>query len=263
MVNRTAIFLFLALRLGAFELPAPSAWIGKLPDLEPQYLKWVYAAQQWSDAEGWPEVRDQLLRLVGRVQTAFHPSWSFTRRLNWLVAFLEDNVLRRYVEDQSRIDKALQNYSHNCVSSSILFCTLSEAVQLPVRIVHRSGHVFCLIDASFGSPWAIDFGLDQPLNPYTASAEERFIDPPRLLGYLAQNLIIEAQNRGDWETSLQLAVDRWHLEGPMRDQDAFYKTVYNALIFLLRRGRMAEARRLTTQVRQRYGEHPLLEVVER
>ncbi len=219
----------------------------------------MYAAQHLGNSDDWPWVSARLQDMAAEARSAIHPSWSATRRLRWLVDFLQDRLFRFYTEDQSTIEGVFREYRYNCVTSSLVFLTLAQALNLPVRVLHRSAHVFCLVDVSSTQTYAVDYGWVEPLFPYVGQEGEKVVGPGRLVGLLAQNLIITAQDRGDWQTCLRLAVDRWHLEGEERDREAFYKTLHNVLVRLLLLNRKTDARILALKVQREYGAHHLLD----
>jgi hypothetical protein len=64
------------------------------------------------------------------------------------LAFLHDNVLRRYAPLAARVDSALATGEYNCVSSAVLYLILARSVGLPVGAARTADHVLCVVDVA-------------------------------------------------------------------------------------------------------------------
>lgn len=62
------------------------------------------------------------------------------------LVFLHEHVMRRYVEEQTRLDVLLDDGTYNCVSSAVLYMILVRAVGIPVVGVQTKDHAFCSVE---------------------------------------------------------------------------------------------------------------------
>ncbi|MCL2294754.1 MAG: hypothetical protein FWC36_07810 [Spirochaetes bacterium] len=143
-----------------------------------------------------------------------------------ILIFLHDNLLRRYVEKETRLNELFNRGVFNCVSSAIIYYALAMRNNLDVRAIRTKDHAFCaliidgeIVDVETTNRHGFDPGEKREFIDafgrmgfvYTppSNHKDRFeISAKELLSLVLQNRIAELQHRGNFMDTVSLAVDR-------------------------------------------------------
>ncbi|MDR0557089.1 MAG: hypothetical protein LBG43_04365 [Treponema sp.] len=128
-----------------------------VPDPAARYyasLKTPYSWQTLSGMALWASgAQNQdayLSRIAGAVKTLQNapdlPAGARARG-EYVLAFMHDNYLKRYMENQTLVSALLDAGSFNCVSSAVFYTILAVAVDLDVRAVITRDHAFVTVKA--------------------------------------------------------------------------------------------------------------------
>lgn len=145
-----------------------------------------------------------------------------------ILMFLHDNILTKYIENQTRIDTILQDGTFNCVSSAVYYMMLGKYSGLEVKGVSTKDHAFCSIITDEDP---IDIETTN-IHGYDPGKKKNFTDsfgnitgysyvPPGnyrlrttleekgLLSLILQNRIAYLQGRNRYEETVGLSIDFW------------------------------------------------------
>lgn len=143
-----------------------------------------------------------------------------------LLGFLHTKLLRRYVENQTRVDTAVLTGDYNCVSSAILYAYLAKKTGLEVYGIRTTDHALCAVDVP-GRAVDVEttnrYGFDpgskkEFLDSFGRITGYAYVPPSRkdarralgdreFLGLILSNRIAELELRGRWTESVGLAFD--------------------------------------------------------
>jgi hypothetical protein len=112
-------------------LPAPYSW----QDLSGMAL-WASGVRNQS------EYFFRIADAVSRLQADPDLPEDTKQRGEYVLAFMHDNYLTRYVESQTLLDTLLEKGAFNCVSSSVFYTILAAAVDLDTGAVNTHDHAF-------------------------------------------------------------------------------------------------------------------------
>jgi len=253
-VRGVLLSILLGGNIYALPLPQPQGWVFEAQRLEPDPLRWLYVAHNWSGGEGWDEVQERYYQLLNEFKARLHPRWSASQTLLELSQFLRQRLFHQYEERQSRIDVVLREHRYNCVSSTVLVMIFARMLHFPVEGLWHDGHVLCQVKLSQGKNVYFDFSQNK--KDWSSAV---VLNPLQVVNLIAQNAIVEAQRAGQMAESLQLAVNRWYLEGIEPNKEAFFLTVNNVLADLNGRSQVREAYALAQAIQAKYGTHPSLD----
>jgi hypothetical protein len=147
-----------------------------------------------------------------------------------LLQWMHEEILSRYVEQQTSLDILLDRGTYNCVSSAVLYLILTRSRDIPVHGVLTTDHAFCRIPASGGSE-GIDvetttaYGFDpgvrrDAVDSFTGRTGFSYVPPgnyrmrsrigeKELISLIYQNRISALQKSGRWDETIGLARDLW------------------------------------------------------
>ena len=143
-----------------------------------------------------------------------------------ILVFLHNNLLKRYVEMETRLYELFDKGVFNCVSSGILYYALAMRNNLDVRAVRTKDHAFCaiiidvkIVDVETTNRFGFDpgdkkefineFGRTGFVYTPPSSYRDRYeISAKELLALILQNRISELQHRGNFVDTVSIAVDR-------------------------------------------------------
>ena len=216
--------------------------------------------------------RSRLEALVRDVREVASSETDPQVRGNAALVFLHERVLKAYVEEQTRVDVALQNGRFNCVSSAVLYMLLARAVDLPVVGVRTRDHAFCavlvngaLIDVETTNVYGFDPGerhefQDQfgrvtgfsyvPANRDSSRVET---DERGLLSLIPQNLASLATQQRQFGSALGPAADGYALARDEESRRKLLITVSNMASWLAAGNRFDEALSLLDRAASQYG----------
>ncbi len=147
-------------------------------------------------------------------------------RAEALLSFLHAQILKRYVESQTRVDRAVLTGEYNCVSSAVLYAYLAKKAGLSVSGVRTPDHALCVVELP-GRPVDVEttnrYGFDpgsrkEFLDSFGRTTGYAYVPPGRkdarrgmgdreFLGLILSNRIAELELRGRWDESVGLAFD--------------------------------------------------------
>ena len=143
-----------------------------------------------------------------------------------ILLFLHDNILKRYVEMETRQNELFDRGNFNCVSSSIIYYALAMQNNLDVRAIKTKMHVFCavvingkMIDVETTNRFGFDPGEKKEFItafgntgfayvPQSNYRDRYEISAKELLVLILQNKIAEMQRRGNFTDTVPIAISR-------------------------------------------------------
>ncbi|HUX13756.1 MAG TPA: hypothetical protein VMW87_12065 [Spirochaetia bacterium] len=172
-----------------------------------------------------------------------------------LLQFLHSNALKTYRFEQTRVDVLLDTGTFNCVSSAVIFNLLAESLGLKTAAVSTPDHAFSQIilpdrtvDVETTSALGFDPGQKRTFHdafgkltgfayvPPGNYARRTSLDDRGLIALILQNLMTQAQSRGDEATPVGLAWDNAALLGTPAAQTLLLRSYQNYLAGLNDRG---------------------------
>jgi len=144
-----------------------------------------------------------------------------------ILTFMHRNILRTYTIQQTRVDTIFSNGRFNCVSSSILYIILCEAMGIKTSGVITKDHAFVIVhidDENIDVETTNRFGFD-PGNrrefhdqfgrltgftyvPAQNYRDRQTINKLELISLILNNRIAELERRNNFTEAVPLAVDR-------------------------------------------------------
>ena len=143
-----------------------------------------------------------------------------------ILLFLHDNLLKRYVEMETRLYELFNKGVFNCVSSGIIYYALAMKNNLDVRAIRTKDHAFCAIiiddkvidiettnrhgfDPGDKKEFVDSFGKTGFVYTPPSNYRDRYeISNKELLSLILQNRIAELQHKGNFMDTVSIAVDR-------------------------------------------------------
>ncbi len=167
-------------------------------------------------------------------------------RAESLLEFLHTDLLRSYVENQTRVDTALLTGDFNCVSSAILYAYLAKETGLEVSGVRTTDHALCAVevpgrsvDVETTNRYGFDPGSKKEfLDSFGRTTGYVYVPPSRkdarrmigdreFLGLILSNRIAELERKGRWEEAVGLAFDYDALVGGKVARDFLLDRISN------------------------------------
>ncbi|MCL2480548.1 MAG: hypothetical protein FWF38_02440 [Spirochaetaceae bacterium] len=143
-----------------------------------------------------------------------------------ILLFLHDNLLKKYVEMETRLDELFSKGVFNCVSSGIIYYALAMHNNLDVRAIKTKDHAFCaiiidgkIVDVETTNKYGFDPGDKKEFvnsfgntgfvyTPPSNYKNRNEISAKELLALVLQNRIAELQRKGNFIDTVSIAVDR-------------------------------------------------------
>lgn len=204
------------------------------------------------------------------------------QRADQLLLWLHQNSLKRYETLQTRISVVLDAGTFNCVSSALVYGLLADRLGLKVTFVGTRDHAFCVVDlgdravdVETTTSLGFDPGRKREFQdefgkitgfayvPATQYARRKPLGFPGLLGLLIQNLVAEAQQKGDVFTPLGLAWDRHTLEKNPESLDFLHQVFKNLMAYRNERKEYLTALAEVSRMRDLLGSSPFLGEIAR
>jgi tetratricopeptide (TPR) repeat protein len=157
-------------------------------------------------------------------------------RGEYVLAFTHRTFLKRYVENQTRLDELLTSGRYNCVSSAVLYAIFALAADLDVQGVMTRDHAFAtintgteIIDVETTNPYGFDPGSRREFHDafgrltgfsYVPSRNYRDrtgISLLELCSLILSNRIADLERRNRFEEAVPLAINRAALLANRRD----------------------------------------------
>ncbi|AEE17456.1 hypothetical protein [Treponema brennaborense] len=199
-------------------------------------------------------------------------------RAEAVLSLLYRDVLKRYRENESRIQRLFAEGTYNCVSSSILYMAAARAAGLTVTGQKTPDHAFCTLNLETGAvdvettnPYGFDPGSKKALAAESANASAYAYVPKRkyanraavsdrvFVGLIGGNLSVSAMNRGEYGRAVPLAAARYvflagETGGAANDvRKEFDIVCTNYLTVLQKRKAYDQALRWAAAVTERWG----------
>jgi tetratricopeptide (TPR) repeat protein len=176
------------------------------------------------------------------------------------LAYMHEELLRRYDERQTRVDVLLERGSYNCVSSGVMYAILLKSLGLRVWGVRTSDHAFCRVqlgemafDVETTSPFGFDPGTRKEFIdhfgrvtgysyvPPSNYRDRREIGEKELLGLILFNRTAFASERRDYPGAVPPAVDAYALLGDEESHERLITSLLNLASWYGMSGRFREA----------------------
>ena len=157
-------------------------------------------------------------------------------RGEYVLGFTHKKFLKRYVENQTRLDEIINTGRYNCVSSAVLYAILAAAVDLDVRGVMTRDHAFAtvdigteIIDVETTNPYGFDPGSRREFHDafgkltgfaYVPSRNYRdraAISLLELCSLILSNRIADLEKQNRYAEAVPLAINRAALLANRRD----------------------------------------------
>lgn len=189
-----------------------------------------------------------------------------------VLAFMHENAVQTYREEQTRFDVLLKSGVYNCVSSSLLYTILARSIGLTVGMVNTSDHVFCLVETEEGpvdvettNVYGYDPGEKKEFHDKFGRTGYAYVPPGNyalrnetddkgLLAFILQNRIADLERRNAYAEAAALAVDRNAILGTESSYVSMVKEFINYAAWLNREGQYRDALNFIETVQKRYGE---------
>ncbi len=195
-----------------------------------------------------------------------------------LLYWMHSNYLSRYIETQTRLDVLLETGRYNCVSSSVLYIILARAIDLEIHGVVTTDHAFCRlpqigngIDVETTNPYGYDPGSRLEARDLFEGQTGFVYVPPgnynlrrdvgekEFISLIYLNRISLLQNKGEWSSTVGLALDRWVLSSTDSARKDFVIAINNVAAAADRQGNPEEILMLLNNAAAVLGEDHELE----
>ncbi len=176
------------------------------------------------------------------------------------LAYMHEELLRRYDERQTGVDVLLERGSYNCVSSGVMYAILLKSLGLRVWGVRTSDHAFCRVqagerafDVETTSPFGFDPGTRKEFIddfgrvtgysyvPPSNYRDRREIGEKQLLGLILFNRTAFASERRDYPGAVPPAMDAYALLGDEESHERLITSLLNLASWYGMSGRFGEA----------------------
>lgn len=188
---------------------------------------------------------------------------------------LHDKLFRRYDEDQTKIDVVFDTGQYNCVSSAVIYMAAGRYAGLNVQGVRTVDHAFVsvliddeIVDVETTNIWGFDPGQKKEFtDSFSGSTGYNYVPPGNyrlrqsisdkdMIGLILQNRIAGLQRRGDHESAVPLAIDRFVLTNSPEAQKDMYDSFSNYASQLNSRRSYETGIEFLTSVITSWGESP-------
>ncbi|MCK5735940.1 MAG: hypothetical protein KAH21_05650, partial [Spirochaetaceae bacterium] len=167
-----------------------------------------------------------------------------------LLEWMHQNILTRYIQQQTTMNTLLDKGTYNCVSSAVMYLILLRSRDIPVHGVLTADHAFCRvegIDVETTTAYGFDPGTRRDaIDSFTRRTGFSYVPPgnyrqrqdigeKELISLIYQNRLSGFQRNGKWEDAVGLARDRWALAGSQAAENDFRVSITNYAADLDRR----------------------------
>lgn len=186
--------------------------------------------------------------------------------LNWA----HDNILVKYIEEQTFMDVLIDTGNYNCVSSAVFYLILSREAGLSTEIIETSDHAFCTIKTDMGSvdvETTTSYGFNpgikkefqQEFNQtgYTYVPPGNYRNRDRIndreaIALILQNRMSALQKHNVHDQAIGLSIDRWILATTEKNYKDMNDSFRNWSAVLNNRESYADAYNFLSAVSQKY-----------
>ena len=181
-------------------------------------------------------------KVMALVDSAPGRAGSMAQDAEILLEWMHENVLNRYVLNQTKMDVLLDKGTYNCVSSAVLYLILVRSRDMTVHGVLTPDHAFCRvdgIDVETTTAYGFDPGTRrEAVDSFSGRTGFTYVPPgnynqrqdigeKELISLIYQNRLAELQRLRCWEEAVGLAMDRWALAGSMSAERDFRVSISN------------------------------------
>jgi len=181
-------------------------------------------------------------KVMALVDSAPRRTGSTAQDSEILLEWMHENVLSRYILNQTKIDVLLDKGTYNCVSSAVLYLILVRSRDMAVHGVLTPDHAFCRvegIDVETTTAYGFDPGTRRDaVDSFSGRTGFTYVPPgnynqrqdigeKELISLIYQNRLAELQRLRRWEEAVGLARDRWALAGSMAAERDFRVSITN------------------------------------
>jgi len=186
--------------------------------------------------------------------------------LNWA----HDNILVKYIEEQTLMNVLIDSGNYNCVSSAIFYLILSKEAGLNIETIETSDHAFCMVKTgkgwvdvetttSYGFNPGIKKEFQQAFNQtgYTYVPPGNYrtrqkISDKDTVALILQNRMSALQKKDFHNQAIGLAIDRWTLSNTEKNYKDMNDSFRNWSAVLNYRSSYTEAYNFLSKVSQKY-----------
>ncbi len=214
--------------------------IGRIP--EPLPLEELVSASLIASGVSGGRLELYTARVMALVDSAPRRSGSTAQDAEILLEWMHENVLSRYILNQTKMDVLLDKGTYNCVSSAVLYLLLVRSRDMAVHGVQTADHAFCRvdgIDVETTTAYGFDPGTRrEAVDAFSGRTGFSYVPPgnysqrqdigeKELISLIYQNRLAELQRMRRWEEAVGLARDRWALSGSGAAKRDFRVSVTN------------------------------------
>jgi tetratricopeptide (TPR) repeat protein len=208
---------------------------------------------------------------IGQLRDRLREEMDPRQRAEGVLAYMHEELLRRYDERQTGVDVLLERGSYNCVSSGVVYAILIKALGLRVWGVRTSDHAFCRVqagaqayDVETTSPFGFDPGTRKEFTdnfgrvtgysyvPPSNYRDRRDIGEKELLGLILFNRTAFASERRDYPAAVPPAVDAYALLADEGSHERLITSLLNLASWYGMSARFADALEFLELAAQRY-----------
>jgi tetratricopeptide (TPR) repeat protein len=188
---------------------------------------WASGAERSARNQGAAPYREIVIAAAEELRASPELPRDKRARGEYVLGFTHKKFLKRYVENQTRLDEIIDTGRYNCVSSAVLYAILAAAVDLDVRGVMTRDHAFAtvdtgteIIDVETTNPYGFDPGSRREFHDafgkltgfaYVPSRNYRdraAISLLELCSLILSNRIADLEKRNRYAEAVPLAVNR-------------------------------------------------------
>ena len=196
--------------------------------------------------------------LLKQSESSVSSSMSDEEKGEALLNFLHDNLFRRYVTEQTRIDVLLDRGTYNCVSSALIYMILTRYHSIPVIGILTDDHAFCQLPFSGEEGIDVETTTAYGFNPgvrkefqssFSGRTGYTYVPPGNyrarqqigdldMAGLVLKNRLVELQKANRNLEALTLAADHLSLTGSALAREDYFNSLQNAAAYMNSRGSM-------------------------
>lgn len=228
------------------------------------------------DTSGWTRCLSKYSSLESQAIKAFS-KLPDEEKADKLLAFMYENLLEQYKEQQTRLDVMFQDGTYNCVSSSLLYMALAKAVGLKVSGIKTPSHAFCTvlcgekeIDVETTNPFGFNPGRTQVLEqtgaktkyaviPKKNYAERRKVSEKTFISLAGSNMASWMMGRDDYSAAVPMVATVMVFRNGENSyeitdgRECFDTVALNYSVILDKKGQYVQAIQWIDRIIEKYG----------
>jgi tetratricopeptide (TPR) repeat protein len=226
-------------------------------------------------------LQERIQTHIGQLRDRLGGSTDPRERAEGALAYMHEELLRRYDERQTAVDVLFERGSYNCVSSGVVYAIFLKALGLRVWGVRTSDHAFCRVqagdqayDVETTSPFGFDPGTRKEFTddfgrvtgysyvPPSNYGDRRDIGEKELLALILYNRTAFASERKDYPAAVPAAVDAYALLSDEESHQRLITALLNMASWHGMNGRFADALEFLNRAEKRYRDDRLADLRE-